>query len=54
MAEGMEKLQGLDSAFESKARYVVIEMEKLGWQIRIVYGLRDYQENKRAIGFHHF
>lgn len=47
MAEGMEKLQGLDPAFEAKARYVIIEMEKLGWQIRIVYGVRDYQENFR-------
>jgi hypothetical protein len=49
MAEGMEKLQGLSAAFEAKARYVIIEMEKLGWHIRIVWGARTYAENQALV-----
>ena len=46
MAVGLEKLDNLDPAFVAKARYVVNEMEKSGWKIRIVWGMRSYEENK--------
>ncbi len=46
MAVGLEKLDTLDPAFAAKARHVVNEMEKLGWNIRIVWGVRSYEENR--------
>lgn len=49
MARDMEKLLTLDPAFEPKARAVIVDMEKLGWKIRVVWGLRTQAENDALV-----
>lgn len=49
MATDMHKLNGLDATFQAKVLAVVSEMEKLGWHIRIVWGLRTKAENDALV-----
>jgi len=45
MAQGMEKLNGLQPAFKEKAIAVINDMEKLGWHIRVIFGTRTKAQN---------
>lgn len=44
-----EKLNGLNPIFRGKVDAVIVEMEKRGWNIRIVWGKRTYDENYELV-----